>query len=101
MADRLSISRGRVLEPELIKKLMDEEETKGTLKQRWPKHDDKPALLEAIKNKESFVTIGTKRFKLRYTNMGHVFVSPATKEFVPCGWFSIRELESDLLEAKA
>lgn len=73
---------------------------------RWPGNEDKKKILEAIKTKQSEVDLEGGKFKISYSEgkkfptsgetHSTAFLKPVGESFVPCGWFSERELKKEL-----
>lgn len=68
---------------------------------KWPGPINMLALAHAVELKLPFVTFDGKRFKIRYTKFGKngggtVFVKPDSTAFIPCGYFSVKELKAVL-----
>jgi cell division protein YceG involved in septum cleavage len=63
---------------------------------RWPEGEDRKKLAEAVKNKEQSVELDGQNFSIRYKTHfpDAVYVRPAGKQFVPCGYFNIGKLVS-------
>lgn len=96
-------SQTRVLDKSEIKKFVEDDEARLIKQQRWPSIKYKRLILKAIKNKQEFVLLGGVRFDMKYKpNTDEVFISPlkSTGSYIPCGWFSIKGLEKELLGVK-
>lgn len=65
---------------------------------KWPGTYNLRVLADAVNLRRSFVELeesnGVTRYKIRYDDdRKTVFVSPAGKDFIPCGWFSFESLK--------
>lgn len=75
---------------------------------KWPGPDNLKELAQAVHDKRPFVTFTVadgwrQRFRIRYVKFnknggGTVFVKPDSTAFIPCGYFSMKELKAVLRE---